>query len=1346
MAQVDTSNVPVWIDMMKSGTNLNQTSRAFELYWQNREIEKGSGYKPFKRWEYRMRKRVDDQGNLPPKHHVFNTMSTYQSLKSTSGNWRPLGPNHNQTTNYGDIAGVGRLNTIGFDPNDQDTYYVGAPAGSIWKTTDNGLSWTILSDDLPTMGVSAILVDPNDSDRIYVGTGDRDANDAEGLGVYLSTDGGQSWSVSNTGMGNIKVNEFRIHPDSSNIIFAACQGGVYRSDDSGVNWTKRTTINGFFEDLEFKPDDPSVMYAVGGRIYRSTDYGMNWQIVTGLPQLVRTFIAVTPDDPNRVYALLCNQRSLYGFFRSDDAGQSFYEVMDYPNIMGYQTDGSDVSGGQAWYDAGMTADPNDADVVYVAGIHVFKTTDGGLNWSHNSTGVHVDMHYITVHPQTNEIYLCNDGGLYRSDAQNTSWTDISSDMVVGQMYKMGQSPITANTVLTGFQDNGTAKFDGVGWERISGADGMECQADPIDPNYLYSTYQYGNIRQSVNGGQSHRGISGSDHNITEDGDWVTPFTLAEHNNGTMFAGYQNVWRTVRLKESDGDSVLWEKISSGIGNGANECTVIEHSPVDSNLLYVTKPGNKIYRSLNCNDPAGSVTWTELTVSGGSGNVNDMEAHPTADSVLYVCRGNYVLKSVNFGAGWTDITGNLPNITMTDIAYDTTTNEGLYVATIAGVYYKDASMTNWVFFGDGLPATVEVSEIEIFYGNGTDKRIRASTYGRGLWESDGYGTGTTYFPATALIDFVTPNPKKVVYEDVDLRIEFYKNLNVQGVTGFTTSDIIATNATLNSLTPDGDGFILNVTPNAPGVVTISVPDNAAQDVDGVNTLESELFEFYFETDIVQLGYHGPGGVGSYTEMALWLDAAEGARTSFGNHPVSTGENVAVWDDKSGQNRTVIQTNGISYPYFAKGSDGINDMDAVAFAPDTANGTGDYLVAQDIRTGQNFAGFWALQATDPYNHHGWVMSGRSPNGFILHPVRNSRNIYVTVIDQNQDYWTAHTFNSQTPQDPHIHSFAYCENSIARYALSGFDGADEEDYSYYVPGRDDAATVNYRIGWDYNNRYGEGKIGEKVIYNTALGKSHYNIVRNYFGAKFQVDLGVSDLYSHDEYFRYDLAGIGRDNQFDYHLEALGSGVVRMAANSIDTDTTYMLWADNGGGLSMWNSAEHIFRSKRVARTWRIDETNTVGDVEVFVSWQDYPATNDLVGILVSSNAQFSQNNYVYTLSAVGADTLSTTIDFEDDQFFTLISGSEEDFKLINEQYSGLSIAAYPSVSNGEFEIHVRNISDLNGTLSIHDARGRQLVKESLNGARTVKRTFENYESGTYTVSFDDGSNRVYTRVVVVR
>ena len=358
----DTINNPYWVEMMQNQSiNIHQTQRAFNLYWSNKTIQKGSGWKAFKRWEYLSLKLVDSLGFFP------NTGFQYQDFLNkidadnklwdvvipglgpgsapckNQGNWKSIGPNSLPINNTGQMNGMGRVNAIALHPTDTNTMFIGAAAGGIWKTTDGGITWKVNSDSLPTLGVSAIAINPSNPSIMYFGSGDRDAGDAAGFGVFKSNNSGLTWFISNNGMGNRKVSRLIIDPNNINILIAATDNGIYRSINAGVNWTQ-TFNGGFFKDLIFKPNNSKVVYATKDALfYRSIDNGVNWtNLSNGLPtsSISRGVIEVNAKDPKMVYFWISNGSVHKGIYLSRDSGSTFKTQSTTPNIHDYSTNGS----------------------------------------------------------------------------------------------------------------------------------------------------------------------------------------------------------------------------------------------------------------------------------------------------------------------------------------------------------------------------------------------------------------------------------------------------------------------------------------------------------------------------------------------------------------------------------------------------------------------------------------------------------------------------------------------------------------------------------------------------------------------------------------------------------------------------------------------------------------------------------------------------------------------------------------------------------------------------------------------------------------------------------------------
>ncbi|NUQ25911.1 MAG: hypothetical protein HUU34_18335 [Saprospiraceae bacterium] len=749
--QRDTANYPFWTLMMQDpNANFYATQSAFYKYWADRNTKvKGNGYKVFKRWEYINEFRVLPDGRLQPPGYVKRIFDEYSrnlagnELKNATCDWSLIGPTTLPANATVQPNGMGRINAIAFHPTDANIIYIGAPAGGIWKTIDGGATWANLSSDMPTLGVSAILIHPSNPDIIYIGSGDRDSDDAPGLGVFKSTNGGTSWVQMNNSMGNARVGALAMSPADPDIIIAATNMGLYRTTNGGTTWSQRLTSS-LWKDVKFKPGDANIVYAAwGGVLYRSTDAGLNWSSVTLPATGSRIVIGVSPDDPSYVYLAQTNSsdETFEGLMRSTDSGLTFTIMSNTPNIYGYACDGSDASS-QAWYDLCINVDPNNANILYVGGINIWKSTDGGANWAISShwvgssfsdpcggaASVHADQHALEWSPLNGRLYCGNDGGIYWTSDGGTIWNDISSGIEIAQVYKIGQSATNQSLVLHGYQDNGTSLSNNSSFTTVGGGDGFECIIDYSDTNVRFITFPNGDMSRSMGGGYSTVAGDGS-NGITESGAFSSPFMQHVTDPNTLFGGYKNVWRTNNAKASPASSVTWSAISTG---ESSTCRVIQQSTADPNVLYAVRSGS-LQRTDNANAAAASVSWTSCSLPGGF-TPTDIETHPTNPNIVYATAGNGVYKSIDKGANWTDISGNLPALFTNCLVYDKNTNEGLYVGNQTGIWYKDANMATWMTYAASFPI-VDVREIEIYYdaANRNNERVKAATYGRGAWEN-------------------------------------------------------------------------------------------------------------------------------------------------------------------------------------------------------------------------------------------------------------------------------------------------------------------------------------------------------------------------------------------------------------------------------------------------------------------------------------------------------------------------------------------------------------------------------------------------------------------------------------
>lgn len=702
---------------------------------------KGSGWKQFKRWEYFWENRLDEHGNIPPVDVRLQAFLDYQAQITSSGkylagtgNWTELGPISLPNNGTGQPNGLGRVSCIAFHPTDANTLFVGAASGGFWKSTDNGATWAKSISGLTRLGVSSIVVHPTNPNTIFIGTGDRDGGDVGGYGVWVSTDGGATWAASNTGMGNRTVYELIMDPTNSNRMIAATNGSrIYQTLDGGANWTFVSGLTNA-KDIAFKPGDPNTIYAAGTQFSVSTDGGLSFSLHGSIPATSRYALGVSDNQPNYVYLIGGDGNGLTGIYQSTDSGVNFTTQTTTPNLLDWSNTGSGT-GGQAWYDLVMVADPNDANTVYIGGINIWKSTDAGVNWTivahwtgSGADDVHADHHVLEFSPLNGNLYNGNDGGVYATSDAGTTWNDISSGLAIAQVYKIGVSQATEGQVINGYQDNGTALYQNGGWSTEIGGDGMECIIDPTDPSFMYGALYYGDIRRSTNGGNSFGvTISGS---VTETGAWVTPYILDPNDPGIMYAGYANVWRSNDIKTT----ATWTQVSSF--TGTSTIRTMAMAPSNSDVLYVGRSSSTERFLRTTNASAGSPTWTNLTANlPVNANLNSIAIDPLDPTHLFIAIGNEIYESTTSGTSWTTYSGTLPNISLNTIVIDhSSTLEAMYVGMDVGVYYRDNTMADWSLYSTGIP-NVEITELEI-YQNPTEckSKLYAATYGQGMWVSD------------------------------------------------------------------------------------------------------------------------------------------------------------------------------------------------------------------------------------------------------------------------------------------------------------------------------------------------------------------------------------------------------------------------------------------------------------------------------------------------------------------------------------------------------------------------------------------------------------------------------------
>jgi len=724
-------NQDTWEDMMGNpDISLFEIKEAFNEANPNIDnILPGNGHKPFKRWEYLMETRVDENGFYQPldKQKIYEQLVKSSNQEKAANNpWSALGPSNEPNGNNG----IGRINVIAVHPTGPDTIFVGTPAGGLWRSYDGGNTWTTNTDNFTSMGVSEIIFHPNDPTIMYMATGDRDHNDTSTSGIYKSTDSGINWTLTNfapntNGLpGFYLIHRILIDPTSPSTMLAATTSGVFRTTNDWSTWTE-TLANDCLRHMEFKTNDSNIIYGTtsgnycgglnsGALYFRSTNNGASWNQIT-LPDgssNERIAIGVTAAAPNEVFLLAAyndpnGSNDFNGLYRSTNSGASFTKLnpSHEPSL-----------GSQQWYDWSFCVDPNDEDVMFAGGVHIERTTNGGSNWSRVSNNgpndVHVDHHFAQYFGNT--LFVGSDGGIWTTTNDGSSWNNHNDGLAITQYYRISNAETDSGIMLAGAQDNGTHQLDNGTWIYEFGGDGMDNAIDPDDEDNLYVSYQYGNFFRSTNGGGNFSNMISSSTTGTS-GAWVTPIKIDENNTSILYTGYDKIWRSTNSGAS------WSAPNSTPLTGSNnKLQYIDVAKSDSDYIYTTNY-SQIWRSTN-----GGTTWSNTSDPGS--NIRWLEIDPNDETHVWACVGNNVFETTNSGGAWTNIGFNLPNISMNTLVYDDVTDV-LHVGSDLGVWSLDDGSSTWTAFNNSLPNTV-ILELDILESSHI---LRAATFGRGVWEA-------------------------------------------------------------------------------------------------------------------------------------------------------------------------------------------------------------------------------------------------------------------------------------------------------------------------------------------------------------------------------------------------------------------------------------------------------------------------------------------------------------------------------------------------------------------------------------------------------------------------------------
>lgn len=708
--------------------------------------------------------------------------------------WQCIGP--------GNIGG--RTRTLAIHPFDHDVMYAGGVSGGVWKTFDGGGSWAPLDDFLPNLSVCSMVMDPTDPDVLYVGTGEgyypvsnvpnQEAVFERGLGIFKTTDGGASWNhLSGTINSNFYyVNDLRISSDNSQHLFAATSTGVWRSLNGGGNWTRVNPGNGNTlvgcTELAMRTDtSPPALFAGFGSfysdgLYRSTDNGNSWvKLAGGFPVLGqgRIELAIAPSNQNLIYASVARSAevadpySIKGVYRSQDGGNTWVQRVDLSSVLHEHLLSNPLAGicngqgyNQGWYDHVIEVDPLDPDVVWVGGIDLFRSDDGGVNWGLASAWwqkevtvgydgpnyCHADVHLLRFHPDydgvTNQtMYVGSDGGLYRTDnALAATTTAVCTWLPPSQVefvslnngystiqYYHGDVSLTSERFLGGAQDNGSSMADSIatpnGWDNVFGGDGGYCAIDPNDPDTLYVEIQFfPTMRKSTDGGATFTLATTGINN--DDGLFIVPFVMDPNDSQVLWTGGERPWRTHT------GALVWADKGPDFSPG-RFTSAIAVAPSDSNVVYFGFSDGYVHRTGN--GLAASPVWVNRSTGlrGGSAFLSSITVHPADANIAYVSYstfgGGKLFRTVNGGLSWTDITGSgatrLPNIPVHTLAIHPKNSDLLYVGTDLGLFVSENGGVDWIPDDAGMPH----APIERLVWQG-DRRLVAFTYGRSVFVTD------------------------------------------------------------------------------------------------------------------------------------------------------------------------------------------------------------------------------------------------------------------------------------------------------------------------------------------------------------------------------------------------------------------------------------------------------------------------------------------------------------------------------------------------------------------------------------------------------------------------------------
>ncbi len=722
--------------------------------------------------------------------------------------WRFIGPM--------DLGG--RCTDVAVPKGSRTVFYAGAATGGVFKTVNAGTTWEPIFDDMPTMSIGDLAVAESDPNIVWVGTGEANIFRAStaGLGVWKSADAGKTWR--HVGLeGTYTIARIVIHPSNPDIVYVAATGhewttnperGVFKTTDGGATWKKVLYVNERVgaNDLVMDPKAPDTLYAAtwnrirrrwsdpvpGGEdgLFKTTDGGQTWTpIDKGLPDTSftgRIGLDLCRTKPATLYAYVDNhtpgdeppagQRDSYGrplqrgivgaeVYRSDDAGANWRKV---------NTAKMDRFGGTyGWVFGQIRVDPNSPETVYIMGLGLSKSVDGGKTFQNiYYAGLHGDHHGLWIDPNDSDHLINNnDGGVNISYDGGKTWRLFYDVIPSVQFYNVtldNSSPFYAyGSVQDQYSHRGSVplqpppaggpaagarrRFGGLAqpkWERSPGGEGTLHAIDPTDPRIVYQSSFYGRLERSEykDGQWTSKEIypKPADGEPEYRGQWLAATMLSPHNPQVVYHGFQYLFRSMNKGET------WERISGDLtyNNPAQQgkwpyaipyatITAVDESPFKFGHLYVGTDDGRVWTT-----KTSGVDWTEIT-SGLPYNkhvwkIVASKYDPDTVYVTLVGRHDddfnpYIYRSVDAGKTWVSIAADIPGGPVNVVREDPKVKDILYAGTDTGVYVSSDGGKSWNVLGGNLP-TNYVWDLAV---HPRDNALVIATNGRGMWIIDDLG---------------------------------------------------------------------------------------------------------------------------------------------------------------------------------------------------------------------------------------------------------------------------------------------------------------------------------------------------------------------------------------------------------------------------------------------------------------------------------------------------------------------------------------------------------------------------------------------------------------------------------